>query len=236
MNTFRRFTSSLKDKGAVQTARLVVKYIGVAASRAGDHLFDLRYGTDTSGVIEVDQIEVDSPNKRFAMRYEVTRARPLKKLLQRLDPDKTGVFVDIGCGKGRVMMVAASCGWRRVVGVEYSHDLCETARDNLDTFRDRTGLDFEADVVEADVVDYDIPPEANVFFMFNPFFAEVLEMVAWKIARSVAAHPRKVWLIYLYPECRAAFYGISAFEETGRHVWGDCDFIVYENRDFGGPD
>jgi predicted RNA methylase len=226
----------MRDKGPVRTAGLIARYIGVAASRAGDHWFDFRYGTDTSGIIEVDQIDVDSPNKRFAMRYEVTRARPLKKLLQRLAPDKSGIFVDIGCGKGRVMMVAAAYGWRRIEGVEYSPGLCTIARTNLDTFRDRTGLDFEAAVVETDVVDYDVPPEANVFFMFNPFSAEVLEMVAWKIARSAAEHPRKVWLIYLYPECRAAFDTSSAFEETGRHVWGDCEFVVYENRDFGGSD
>ncbi len=236
MNAIRRFTSSLEQKGVKQTARLVVKYIGVAASRAGDHWFDLRYGTDTSGIIEVDRLDVSSPNKRFAMRYEVTRARPLNRLLRLLDLPTDGVFVDIGCGKGRVLMVAAGHGFNRIVGVEYSHDLCEVARHNLSVFRRKTGIEFDAEVVEADAVDYGIPPDANVFFMFNPFYSEILEMVAWKIARSVAEHPRKVWLIYLYPECRAAFDGSSAFVETGRHVWGDCEFVVYENGERAGAD
>jgi SAM-dependent methyltransferase len=230
MNAFRRFTTSLGQKGVKQTARLVVKYAGVTASRVGDIWFDIRYGTDTSGIIEVDRLQdVTSPNKRFAMRYEVTRARPLRRLLRRLDLPTDGVFVDIGCGKGRVLMVAAGCGFTRLVGVEYSRELCEIARDNLSQFRRKTGLRFDAEVVEADAVDYDIPPDANVFFMFNPFYSEVLEMVAWKIARSVGQHPRKAWLIYLYPECRAAFDASSAFAETGRHVWGDCEFVVYES-------
>jgi predicted RNA methylase len=230
MNTFRRFANSLEQKGVRQTARLVVKYAGVTASRVGDLWFDIRYGTDTSGIIEVDHLEdVTSPNKRFAMRYEVTRARPFQRLLRLLDLPTDGVFVDIGCGKGRVLMVAAGCGFTRLAGVEYSHELCEVARENLSLFRRKTGLKFDAEVVEADAVDYDIPPDASVFFMFNPFYSEILEMVAWKIARSVAEHPRKVWLIYLYPECRAAFDANSAFAETGRHVWGDCEFVVYED-------
>lgn len=236
MNLLRRFSSSLRTRGARATARLTARYVGVAASRAGDRWFDLRYGTDTSGVIEVDRLDVASPNKRFAMRYEVTRARPLMRLLRRLDLPTDGVFVDVGCGKGRVLMVAALCGWRRVVGVEYSHELCDVARRNLASFRRRTGLDFEAEVVERDAVDFEIPPEADVFFFFNPFYSEVLEMVAWKIARSAAQYPRRVRLIYLYPECRAALDAGGAFREAGRHVWGDCEFIVYENRGFPGTD
>jgi len=230
MNAIRRFTSSLEQKGVKQTARLVVKYIGVAASRAGDLWFDIRYGTDTSGIIEVDQIEVDSPNKKFAMRYEVTRARPLARLLRLLSLPTGGRFIDVGCGKGRVLMVAARHGFARITGVEYSPELCEIARRNLALFRRKTGLQFDAEVVEADAADYDIPPDADVFFMFNPFYKEILEVVAGNIASSVREHPRKVWLIYLYPECRSAFDGNSAFMETGRHVWGDCEFVVYENK------
>jgi SAM-dependent methyltransferase len=236
MNAFQRFTSSLEQKGVKQTARLVVKYIGVAAGRVGDLWFDIRYGTDTSGIIEVDQIEVDSPNKKFAMRYEVTRARPLERLLRLLNLPTGGRFVDVGCGKGRVLMVAARCGFSRITGVEYSPELCEVARRNLGLFRAKTGLQFDAEVVDADAADYDIPPDANVFFMFNPFYGEILEVVAGNIARSVAEHPRKVWLIYLYPECRSAFDGNSAFVETGRHVWGDCEFVVYENNHPAGAD
>jgi predicted RNA methylase len=184
----------------------------------------------------VDQIQVDSPNKQHAMRYEVTRARPLARLLRLLDLPTGGRFVDVGCGKGRVLMVAARHGFTRITGVEYAPELCEVARRNLSLFRRKTGLQFEAEVVEADAADYDIPSDANVFFMFNPFYGEILDVVARKIARSVAEVPRRVWLIYLYPECRSAFDGNNAFVETGRHEWGDCEFVVYENGRPAGAD
>src|SRR6516225_8353137 len=39
-------------------------------------------------------------------------------------------FVDIGCGKGRALMVASAFPFRRLVGVEISPELCEIARAN----------------------------------------------------------------------------------------------------------
>lgn len=236
MNALQRLNKSLESRGVLGTVRLAGRKLGIVGSRIGDQWFDIRYGTDTSGIIEVDDLDVTSPNKGYAMRYEVTRARPLKRLLQKLDLPKDGVFVDIGCGKGRVLMIAAEYGFSRVRGIEYSHELCEAARKNLSIFSNKIKRQLDVEIVEADVVDYEIRPDENVFFMFNPFYSEILELIVWKIARSVAAHPRKVWLIYLYPECRQAIDGSRAFDETGRHVWGDCEFIVYENRDYGGSD
>jgi SAM-dependent methyltransferase len=233
MNALQRLNKSLESRGVLSTFRLAGRKFGVLWSKVGDQWFDVRHGTDTSGIIEVDDLDVTSPNRHYAMRYEVTRAKPLKRLLHKLDLPKDGVFVDIGCGKGRVLMIAAEYGFSRVVGIEYSHDLCETARKNLSVFQNRIKRNLNVQIVETDVVDYEIRPDENVFFMFNPFDSEILELIVGKIAQSVAAHPRDVWLIYLYPECRRAIDDSDAFEETGHHVWGDCEFIVYESRGCG---
>ena len=47
--------------------------------------------------------------------------------------------MDLGCGKGRVLMLAVEYGFARVTGVDYSASLCEIARRNLDVLRARTG-------------------------------------------------------------------------------------------------
>lgn len=234
MNTLERLNKSLETRGVLGTALLAGKKLGIAWSKFGDRWFDVRYGTDTSGIIEVEDLDVTSPNRQHAMRYEVTRAKPLKRLLQKLDLPKDGVFVDIGCGKGRVLMIAAEHGFQRIVGIEYSHELCEIARENLEIFQKRLDRRPDVRVVETDVADYDIQPEENIFFMFNPFYTEILELIVWKIAKSLSEHPRRAWLVYLYPECRQAIDANKTFAETGRHVWGDCEFIVYENATFSG--
>jgi SAM-dependent methyltransferase len=234
MNAFQRLNKSLETRGLLSTVLLAGKKFGVLWSKFGDQWFDIRHGTDTSGIIEVEDLDVTSPNRHYAMRYEVTRARALTRLLRKLDLPQSGVFVDIGCGKGRVLMIAAEYGFSRVVGLEYSHDLCETARRNLSAFQRSIKRTLNVQIVETDVVDYEIRPDENVFFMFNPFDSEILELILGKVEQSVAAHPRDVWLIYLYPEFRRTIDASDAFEETGRHVWGDCEFVVYENRGNGG--
>ena len=40
-------------------------------------------------------------------------------------------FVDLGCGKGKPLMVAASYGFRRLVGVDISAECIAIARRNI---------------------------------------------------------------------------------------------------------
>jgi len=230
MNAINRLTTSIRKHGLFGTASIAVKKAGVVAAMIGDHRFDYKYGTDTIEIIELDELDIPSENKPFGMRYEVTKARPFRKLLKILNLPNDGTFVDLGSGKGRVVMLAAEYGFHRVVGVEFSHQLCVIARNNLTVFREKQPLEIDIEIVEADVTDYEIQRDQTVFFMFNPFYTEVMEMVVGKIAQSVARYPRKVWLIYQYPECRPAIDEERLFEQTARHKWGGCEFIVYENR------
>ena len=229
MNVCRRITNSVRNHGLRGTAALAVKKAELIASLIGDHWFDHKYGTDTINIVELDKLDISSKNKLFGMRYEVTRARPLRKLLRVLNLSRDSGFVDFGSGKGRVLMLAAEYGFRKVTGIEFSQQLCTAAARNLEIFKTKQSLDVEVEIVETDVVDYDISPDQSVFFMFNPFDAEVLEMVVNKIARSVETHSRKVCLIYQYPECRVAIEGCGLFAQTARYEWGGCEFIIYEN-------
>lgn len=228
MNAYQRFTKSIQKRGLLMTAALAVKMVGVACSKIADRWFDFRHGTDTRRLIELEHLDIASDNKTFGMRYEVTRARPFRKLLDKLDLPRDGVFVDFGSGKGRVLMMAAELGFARIVGVEFSQELCDVARKNLAAFRAKSRLDVDIQIFEMDVVDYEIRPVENVFFMFNPFDSEIMRIIVDKIARSVYDHPRKTWLIYQYPECRDAIDANELFELTGRHQWGGCEFLVYE--------
>jgi SAM-dependent methyltransferase len=123
----------------------------------------------------------------------------LRDILRQLDLPKDGVFVDLGSGKGRVLLIAAQFRFRNVVGVEFSQELCEIARDNVKVFTQRTHITARIDVVESDVATYSIKPDHKVFFMNNPFEEVVMKRVLANLLSSVTQFPRKIWLIYHNP-------------------------------------
>src|SRR5699024_10596443 len=103
----------------------------------------------------------------------------------RIDP-RQFAFVDLGCGKGRVLIAAADFSFRSILGIEADAALCEIARRNLK--RVRHGPGAVASVIHADARTADLP-EGNLFiFMYSPFRGPVFETVARRLA-GMASEP-----------------------------------------------
>lgn len=230
MSISTRIIASVRKRGLIGTAVVGVRKLGVYPSTFRDRFFDRRFGTDTHGVVELDDLEIHSDNKGRGVRYEPTRAGPFRKLMQGLDLPRDGVFVDFGCGKGRVLLLAAECGFERVVGVEFSAELCEVARRNVSRYVPNAGSTSTIRVVESDAVDYPIKDDETVFFFFNPFDAVVVERVINGIAASLARNPRRVWFIYHNPVWRHVLDKQPMLERLGAYCFGGCEFNVYGNR------
>jgi cyclopropane fatty-acyl-phospholipid synthase-like methyltransferase len=94
-----------------------------------DIAFDLRYGTDTIRCTEMNTLAFQSENKKLATLYQASEPQPLRSIMRKLDLPKDSSFVDLGSGKGRVLLIAAQFGFQRVIGVEFSRELCEIARE-----------------------------------------------------------------------------------------------------------
>lgn len=213
---------SIKDRGAVQTWK-------VATSTAADLLFDWKYGTDTMRWVEQPVISTPSERKNHVGRYQATKERPLLQLLDRLQLPKETTFVDIGSGKGRVLLIASQYGFRRVRGIEFSGALCQLARANAAIFSDRTRQQGVIEVIESDATQYRFRPEECVFFMYNPFDARTLTTVLESLRKSLELDPRKVWLIYNIPDHHDAVLRSDLFVSHARHdVLGNL-FMVYQN-------
>lgn len=104
-------------------------------------------------------------------------------------------FVDIGCGKGRVLLYAADWDFNRIVGIDFSPELAEIARRNVEIFARSIGEDrIEARCEDAVQM---IPPERPcVFFFAAPFMEPVLSRVVARIEASYRANPRKIHVVY----------------------------------------
>ena len=223
-----RLYRSLRSHGLPATLRSAHRRLAIAASSLADRHFDAAFGTDTHAVVEnVDLSDVASQNLARGIRYEPTRAIPFRRLLHTADIPPAGTFVDLGCGKGRACLLAAIHGFSDVVGIDYSPGLCRIAERNLDTLRERTGRVFHASIRSMDAADYAFAPADTVIYLYNPFDAVVLAAVVARLERSLAAHPRRVWIIYHNPVWRGVIDERSAFTHAGDWSYGGCDFAVY---------
>lgn len=193
MDPFRWAIRSSRKRGLAQTVK-------VAWSFLADLSFDWKYGTDTIRRVEMNTLEIKSANRCNAQRYGASKEQPFIRLMQRLDLPRNSVFVDIGSGKGKVLLMAAQYGFERIIGIEFSPELCEIARANIETFQKRQVLHSHIEIVECDAASYRFGPEEKVFFMFDPFNGSVLKQVIENLRISLEQSPRKVWFIYHSPE------------------------------------
>jgi len=222
MNPLAWARDSIRQRGLVRTSK-------VAATVARDFFFDLRYGTDTRRMVDVKILDTNSENKTYAVRYQATKAGPFLKLLRTLQLPQEGVFVDFGSGKGRALLIAAQYGFTKVVGIEFSARLCAQARENVATFAKIASLHSLIEVIEQDASLLPIHPDMHVFYMYNPFEATVLSIVLENIRRSVAATPRRIWLIYNTPRHHKVIDQAGLFRENSFYEIGGTEFRVYAN-------
>jgi SAM-dependent methyltransferase len=226
-----RVLRSLRDRGVCHTVRAGAGHLSTAISRFLDRHFDLAFGTETRTVVENDALtDVASPNLSRGIRYEPTRALPFRRAVRAARIPADGGFVDLGCGKGRVLMLAVLCGFRQVTGVDYSRTMCAAAEKNLAIFRARTQRSFRSRVIASDAADYAFTKEDSVLYLFNPFDAVVLAAVIARLRRSLERSPRTAWIIYHNPVWRSSIESTGEFEHVGDYRSGGALFAVYRSR------
>jgi len=198
-----------------------------------DHLFDIRYGIDTCTHSKLTELTIDSDNKARAKMYWPTRAVALRKLFNVMQPmiPADSVFVDFGCGKGRVLLIASEFGFREVRGVEFAHELCEIAKKNYDVYKAKTGFSKECRIIECDATNYAINTDENVFFMFDPFDETILIKVLSNIAASLQTQRRKILIIYHRPKYDHIIEQGDDFTRLREFRFYGLQFGVYSNRE-----
>ena len=99
-----------------------------------------------------------------------------------------GRVLDFGCGKGAAIAIMKMAGIKEVGGVEQSHMLAETARDNMVVIFNEDATEF------TDLLDmYD------TFYLYDPFRGETFKKVIKNIEESVRRKSRKVTIVYANP-------------------------------------
>jgi SAM-dependent methyltransferase len=225
MGLLERFSSSFRRDGPIATFN---KFIAAVYDRQ----FDARYQLETAAEAELGGLTIKGANREHGRHYQGARVLVLRRLFRMLRSDvpPETVFVDFGCGKGRVLLIAMEFGFKEVKGVEFARELCAIANHNIAHYKSKRGLTTPCNAIEADATTYPIDPCENVFFMYNPFDETILAKVADNIAASGRAHPRKITVIYLNPRCSEVFAQKPEFVLTrDSDIWGNR-YKVYTLR------
>jgi hypothetical protein len=129
-----------------------------------------------------------------ANEYAATPYRVIRRLLRQLPTESfEGSFIDYGCGRGRVAIVASSYGFRRVIGIEISELLHRGAYENIRTTTIRSRCNIE--LMRADAGGFDIPDDVTVVYLYKPFGATTTEGVYRRISESMLRRPREIWIL-----------------------------------------
>jgi hypothetical protein len=150
--------------------------------------------------------------------------------MQKVAIPRDAGFVDFGCGKGRVLLLAADQGFQRVVGIEFASELVIAAKQNTERWRAAKGSACDIQIVEGDVLRYKVDSRDRVFFFFNPFDDVILDGVLDNIELSLEQSPREAWIIYHNPLEGARIDARKRFQRAASHTFWGNEFAVYRNR------
>lgn len=153
-------------------------------------IYDKLLGIETGG--KFDSARLDESRFRDMRDYMPTPYGRIEKMIRYLKPADEDIFVDFGCGKGRVVFLVALKKLKKTIGIEINSHLIGAARRNLAGCRWRRS---PVELINTDAADYPIIDE-NIFFIFNPFGEKTLEKVIFNIKHSLESRPRKVRIIY----------------------------------------
>jgi SAM-dependent methyltransferase len=191
--------------------------------------FDREHGVDTATIREIGSLAIDSPNARHAVRYQPSDLDLARQALSQLGVDFSRfTFVDCGCGKGLVLLLAAEFPFNRIIGVEFAPELVAIARRNIAHYRgDLLCRDIE--VVQADAAEFPPPPGPLVCYFYNPFGEPVMRHVVSRLEARLREDPAELIVIYLNPRHEQVFGASKLWNVSERTDWsvvirGDAPF------------
>jgi SAM-dependent methyltransferase len=212
----RLLLDSLRRRGVRGTLRrlrrIVTSRREARRTAQADRAFDAQRGVDTAIWVRVPELDTDSPNRRFAVRYQPSSLEEFELLMGKLKVDhREFSFVDYGSGKGRVLMLAAAYPFRRVLGVEFSESLDRVARDNIATLGPDAG---RIETVVMDATEFAPPAGPLVLYFFNPFGPPVLRPVLERARASLEGDPRPAYVVLTGPPELAPVVDAAGFERV----------------------
>jgi len=141
--------------------------------RPNDQVFDKHCRVETSSLVWFTN--PFSPNFAHGNRYEACNVESCTWALDTapIKPEEYW-FIDVGCGKGRALILAAQRAYPKLIGIDYSRRLCNIARRNL------LQIGIPADrfeIICVDATEFAFPKHDCVLYFYDPFDVTILDAI-----------------------------------------------------------
>lgn len=178
--------------------------------------FDRIHGTDTAGIVPVGTDALADASTDASHRYEATPRSTFRAMMDGLGDPTDFTFVDVGSGKGAVLLYASAYRFRRIVGIEVAPALHAIAAANIVAFGSRRQRCDDITSVCTDALAWDLPDEPMVVHLYNPFPPAVLGRFLERVRTSQSEHPRSLLIMARLPADDRQLDGQIWLKETTR--------------------
>lgn len=163
--------------------------------------YGIKFNSKTLFSLSSNELDVSKIEKEHSTEYIPTPFYIAHKIFFRLQNKLIdSEFVDFGCGAGRIMMFVSHFKPKKIIGIEFSKKLCECAISNLNLhFSKYPHFECEWYVEHCNAINYQIGNNENIFFLYDPFNANTLELIVNNIMISLNILPREIFIIYVSP-------------------------------------
>ncbi len=169
--------------------------------RFEDWWFDLLHNTDTS-TQRSEQVKRGWLNDPENLHYLPIRPKCARRVLKSMPPIdyREYTFIDLGSGKGRMLLMAQALPFKKVVGVELRNELYNQALTNLQKNRARLRY-CQPECFNMDATSFEFPDEKLVVCLANPFGPAIMQQVLNNLGASLDRSLRDVVVAMNYPVC-----------------------------------
>jgi len=196
----QRIARRIADTPVIGTA-LRAAIPNLHLSHRWKHPFDKAHGIEANGYIDQRRLTIDKDFNEKINGYMGVQPSVVRQALNTLPDLKEYSFVDLGCGKGRALVVASEFPFRHISGVEISSKIARIAQKNALIIKNRYPSRTKVEIIKGNAVDFPRSNRKIVLFNYNAFGTELMTQLLKNIERGLEQSIEHLFLIYHNPRC-----------------------------------
>lgn len=196
---------------------------------------EYKYRISTAGYEKLSDKGIDKFTLNQAFSYMPSNYVLLERVFRKVNQfSHNQTILDMGCGKGRALIVASRFGFVHLKGIELVPAYCRKTIDLLTQVK-KADNKIEFQVQCMDALCYTLEDNMQVLFFYNPFKERVMMEVIKNIKSSLKRAPRNLYIVYLNPLFRQNFKdeGFKEIYSVSRYKYLKACILSIENKPVG---